>query len=498
MAESEPHIAVVGAGLTGLSAAIAAREEGAAVTVLEKGAEFDVGGNASFSGGLFMFSYDGPDDITALAAEPVEALQAHRLEAPAYAEDAYVAELLEMSGGRADVNLARALAERSRDTMHWLARCGVPFEFTRAGAHVRDGVLGVLPGQALQVAGEGYTRGLYLIRPLLRHAESLGVRVRYAAPVVDLLHREGRVAGVVVTVDDGAREELAADAVVIASGGYQASRELRREHLGPEWEHVRLRGTRHSDGGGTLAAVRAGAATSGDWTRCHSAAVHPGTPSPRRNDAPSPPALHGFWLGVMVNRAGERFVDEGPGLWARNYSKMGKAIMSQPGAEAFQVFDQRTAGRVRALFTPTVEPVSDPTVAGLAAKLDLPPDALESTIAAFGRAVSDDLFDPGVLDGKHTVGIEPPKSNWANPLDSPPFVAYHAVAGLTFTFAGLRIDPDGHVLDDDGEHVPGLYGGGEAAGGLFFGDYPAGAALMRAAVFGRTAGRRAATEASTR
>jgi tricarballylate dehydrogenase len=185
-------------------------------------------------------------------------------------------------------------------------------------------------------------------------------------------------------------------------------------------------------------------------------------------------------------------VDEGPGPWIRNYSKMGKAIMGQPGGEAFQLFDQRTAARVAEVFAPTAVPVTAPTIEALADRLELPRDALAETLEGFGRGALGGEADLDVLDGKTTVGVDPPKSNWASPLDAPPFVAYRAVTGLTFTFAGLRIDPDGRALGDDDAPVPGLYAAGEATGGLFFGDYPGGAALMRSAVFGRAAGQSAA------
>jgi tricarballylate dehydrogenase len=194
----------------------------------------------------------------------------------------------------------------------------------------------------------------------------------------------------------------------------------------------------------------------------------------------------------MINRNGERFVDEGMGLWSRNYSKMGKAIMGQPGCEAVQLFDQKTAGMVRQFFTPTVEPVVAQTLAELAQVLELPAQRLERTLGDYCAAVGAGEFDPTALDGKSTHGLSPDKSNWALTLDSPPYVAFRATAGLTFTFAGLRIDGSGRVVSLNGQAIPGLYAAGECCGGLFYGDYPAGAALMRAAVFGRIAGTSAA------
>ena len=483
-------VVVAGAGLSGLSAAISARETGARVLLLEKGSREDVGGNAAFSGGLFLFCYDGPDDLTSITRDFDPGMEADRIDAPPYTSAAYAAELMAMSDGRADPRLVSTLAERSLDTVRWLVAKGVRFTFSRLlGAYVRDRVLHIPPGQILQSAGEGMSRGFDMIRPLLRHAERIGVEIRWCTPLAEVTRRDGRITG--VAVGDG-REIVPAEAVVIACGGFQASRQLRRQHLGAAWETARLRGTRHSTGEGIMAALRAGAGEAGTWSSCHSAAVDPTMPSPQSSEASPPFPLHGFWLGVLINRDGERFVNEGPGPWVKNYSKMGRAIMRQPGCEAFEIFDQRTAKRVTDEFAGAAVPVTAPTVPALAERLGVCPDRLAHTLETFNRAC-----DPGaeIAEDRGTAGIDPPKSHWAAPVDQPPFVAYHAVAGLTFTFGGVRIDPAGRALGPDLAPVPGLYAAGEATGGLFYGDYPGGAALMRAAVFGRAAGRTAATEA---
>jgi tricarballylate dehydrogenase len=97
-----------------------------------------------------------------------------------------------------------------------------------------------------------------------------------------------------------------------------------------------------------------------------------------------------------------------------------------------------------------------------------------------------------VLDGKATRGITPPKSNWALPLDRPPYVGFAVTCGITFTFGGLRVTPKAEVLDTEDRVIPGLYAAGELVGGLFYQNYPGGAGLMAGAVFGKLAGEHAA------
>jgi tricarballylate dehydrogenase len=466
------------------------------VTLIEKGGPDDVGGNAAFSGGLVLFRYDDAADLLNITEAKAEALDVERVEATGYSAGDYVDDLIEMSGGRADRALAELLAVQSLEATRWLVRCGVQFEFGEFGAYVRDGALHVPPsGQALHSFGR-QTPGLSMILPLVEHAERLGVFVKCSCALEDLVLQEQRVTGVVARGADGESRALPAEAVVIASGGFQGSAALRRERLGAQWETVRLRGTRHSTGDGIEAALRAGAGSAGDWSSCHSAAVDPAVPSPLRNDDPSGAQLHSFWLGIMVNKLGERFVDEGPGAWIRHYSKMGKAILSQPDREAWQIFDQRAAERVLASH-PTVTPIGAGSIRELAGELGLPATKLEHTVAEFNRAAGRATvpFDPDIEDGRRTLGLAPDKSNWAAPLDHPPFVALPATTGLTFTLAGLLIDRSAQVLDQSGSRIAGLYAAGECTGGLFFADYPGGSGLMRAAVLGRVAGQGAASQA---
>ena len=166
---------------------------------------------------------------------------------------------------------------------------------------------------------------------------------------------------------------------------------------------------------------------------------------------------------------------------------------------AWQVFD----AKVRPLLRPeygdkAVTRVTANTLEELAAKLEgVSAEGFLKTVREFNAAVRIDTpFNHAVKDGRCTVGIEPPKSNWANPLDTPPFEAYHTTCGVTFTFGGLRINPEtGQVLDLNMHPIPGLYTAGEMVGGLFYFNYPAGTGLVSGTVFGRIAGGGAAAAA---
>ena len=120
------------------------------------------------------------------------------------------------------------------------------------------------------------------------------------------------------------------------------------------------------------------------------------------------------------------------------------------------------------------------------------PKGLVRTVTAFNAACCPGTYNPSVLDGVRTEGIEPPKSNWALPIDKPPFTGFVVTCGITFTFGGLRIDRTAAVLDTAGQRIPGLFSAGELVGGIFYGNYLGGAGLMSGSVFGRQAGKSAA------
>ncbi len=139
-------------------------------------------------------------------------------------------------------------------------------------------------------------------------------------------------------------------------------------------------------------------------------------------------------------------------------------------------------------------PVTGDTLGELAVALGLEPKALAQTVAAYNAAIGPGKFDPRVRDGKAAPGLSPPKSNWAFPLESPPYIGYPLTCAVTFTFGGVRTDSLARVLTPSGTVIPGLYAAGEVTG-VYYHQYPAGTSVLRAATFGRIAGAHAAASA---
>jgi len=204
---------------------------------------------------------------------------------------------------------------------------------------------------------------------------------------------------------------------------------------------------------------------------------------------------HSYPFGIMVNLEGKRFVDEGADFRPYTYAKYGREILKQPGQRAWQVFDAKVIPllgqeyRIRQVSKLTANSLED-----LAAKMEgINREQFLETVRQFNDAVAVDApFDPNTRDGRSAVGLEVPKSNWANRIDEPPFHAYAVTCGITFTFGGIRVEPTGaRVLDDGGKPIPGLYAAGELVGGLFYFNYPGGTGLTSGSVFGSMAGRAA-------
>ncbi len=292
---------------------------------------------------------------------------------------------------------------------------------------------------------------------------------------------------------------MKAKSVVLASGGFEANPEMRARYLGPGWELAKVRGTRFNVGDGIQMALDIGAAAYGNWSGCHATGWDRYAPEFGDVNVGDQFQKHSYIFGLLINADGKRFVDEGLDFHSFTYAKYGGEVLKQPGQFAWQVFDAKVTKLLRSEYRiKFMTKVSANTLEELAPKLEgVNAEGFLKTVREYNAAVMKDVpFNHVIKDGKGTVGIEPPKSNWAQALDTPPFDAYATTCGITFTFGGLRIVKDsGQVLDSNQQPIPGLYCAGEMVGGLFYFNYPSGTGLVSGAVFGRIAGAGAAKAA---
>ena len=481
------RVVVVGAGNAALCAALAAREEGASVTVLERAPRAERGGNSRFTMAAMRFVYDGLDDLRevagSLSEEEIEASDFGTYPARRFMED-----LERTGGGQAKPELVETLVGESRRTLRWMRGQGVEFVPLYDGqAFEVDGKRRFWGGLTLQARGDGPG----LVAALERAAEKAGIWTRYGCRAVGLRLEEGAVRGVEVEEASG-RRLLEADGVVLASGGFEANGDWRRRHLGEGWEEAKVRGSRFNTGDGIRMALEAGAGRAGQWSGCHAVAWDLNAPEVGNLEVRHRYQKHSYPLGIVVNARGERFLDEGADFRNYTYARYGREVLEQPGRFAWQVFDAQVAHLLRDEYRKAhatrVEADSLPELAARLGGVDAP--AFLRTVGAFNAAVRREVrFDPSVRDGRATRGLAPNKSNWANALEAPPFEAFAVTCGITFTFGGLSVDRRARVLDDDGRPVPRLFAAGELVGGLFYDNYPGGSGLTAGAVFGRLAGR---------
>jgi tricarballylate dehydrogenase len=484
-------VIVAGAGNAGLCAALAAAEAGSKVLVLEKAPLEQRGGNTYFTGGAFRFPYEDLDDIRRLIPD-MGAAEAAAVEAGSYPASEFRADLKRVSDGRSDAKLVDVLVTESLPAMLWLWEKGVRWGLMYGRqAFKREGKFRFWGGLIVEAVGGGPG----LSDAQFAAAERAGIEVRYGTGLVELMTDGGRVTGVVAE-SSYAQEEIGAKAVVLACGGFEANAEMRVRHLGPEWERAKVRGTEHNTGAGIAAAIEAGAAPHGDWGGCHAVAWDLNAPPFGNRRIGDLYQKHSYPLGITVNANGERFIDEGADFRNYTYAKYGREILRQPHQAAFQLFDSKVVDLLRDEYRiPEATKAQADDIGALAERLGVDSVVLELMVRAFNAAVQPGEFDPSRLDGKGTSGIEPPKSNWAQALDEPPFVGYAVTCGITFTYGGLRIDREARVLREDGSAIGGLYAAGELVGGLFYGNYAGGTGLMSGAVFGRIAGKGAASKA---
>ena len=486
-------VIVVGAGNAALAAAVSAKESGAErVLVLEKAPREMRGGNTHWSGGVLRFAFDDPREIGPLLPDVEEEYEDFYSGIQPYTRADFHGDLMRVTSGQTDPVLSRVLVDNSKDTVFWMNRVGrVPMEPALTLTGVRKGNK-IVWARGLVVRAEH--EGVGLSRSWFATAERMGVEVRYGASATALLQDAGGgVCGVRVRDDDGVTE-VAGRAVVLGCGGFEANVQMRTQHIGPLVGAAKVRGTPHNQGDGLRMAMAIGAMPWGQWSGCHATPISAdwGNFAPRELTDRS--NRLSYLYGVMINRNGRRFVNEGEDGAMFTYAKFGRAILAEPGAKAYQLFDSQVVHLLEPRYS-TSEPIMADTIEALIEQLDIDdkPQAL-ATVMEYNRAAKNVAqgFDPTQKDGLRTDGLALEKTNWAVRLDSPPFYAYTATGGITFTFGGLKVDENARVIGTDWRPIPGLLACGEMIGGLFYDNYPAGTGLVSGATFGRIAGRSAA------
>lgn len=482
-------VVVVGAGNAALCAALSARENGANVIVLERAPKQKKGGNSYFTDGAIRFAYNGIDDIRKVMPGMTDQ-EAEKINIPPYSEQQYYDDLMRVTKGKSDPGLANQLVTRSYETIAWMRDHGVTFELSYANqSFENDGKYhfwGNLPVKT-------HNKGIGLIQQLNVSAEQLGIDIWYESRAIKLDTENNRVTGIIVQQGQE-KVTIKTKSVVLASGGFEANQAMRSKYIGAEWQAAIVRGTEYNTGDGLQIALEAGAQKNGDWSGCHS--IGTDANAPKVGDFTKPGDIfkkHSYPLGIMLNKDGERFVDEGAEFRNYTYAKYGREILMQPDHIAYQIYDDQVRPMLRKEYN--LEEATYYQGDSLEKLADLIPvnkTQFLKTISEYNASVQDGMYNPTEKDGKGTSGITPPKSNWALRIEKGPFYAFPVTCGITFSFGGLHVNPKGEVLNKEGEPIDGLFAAGEMVGGIFYENYPGGSGLMSGAIFGKLAGASAA------
>jgi len=464
MGAGTKNLIVVGHGAAGLAAALTAAEDAVRrgtllrITLIDKASQDEAGGNTRWSPSYM------------------------RMAAPDRVETSFVHDMLVATGSRGDEAYFARLAADAPATVAWIRSHGV--EFIKPTYYLAKGSPRIQPSGG----------GPIVVSTLSCAARQAGVIFRYGCAAREIAMQDGSIAGLSVT-QDGTPETRAADAVILACGGFQASHEMMNEHFGAGADTMRLisPGTRHNSGEGIRIGLALGADRAGDWNGMHA------EPIDARAKNPAAVVLV-YPYGIVVDRHGRRFFDEGAGLVHETWETFARDVhFKTPGSIAYAILDSRLfdiADYQRAIRS-EVPPVRAGTLGELAKLIEVDADNLAATVAAYNAACVGDAgtFDATRCDGLAAAAtLKPRKSNWARAIAVPPFLAYPLIGAIAYTFGGLATDADARVLRR-GVPIPGLYAAGEITG-HFHATAPNAVSVLRALVFGRIAGRNAVADLS--
>jgi tricarballylate dehydrogenase len=454
-------VLVLGGGNAALCAALTAREAGASVLVLESATRHMRGGNSRHTRNIRCM-HDTPADVLT----------------DAYPEEEYWQDLLKVTAGQTNEELARLVIRESAHCREWMRRYGVRFQPSLTGT------LHLSRTNAFFLGG-----GKALVNSYYYNAELAGVAIAYDAEVVglDIVNGAFRSASVQC---EGALHKVRARTVVAAAGGFESNLAWLREAWGPTADNFLIRGTPYNMGKVLRLLIDAEAETIGDPTQCHAVAIDARSP---KFDGGIITRVDSVSLGIVVNRSAERFYDEGEDFWPKRYAIWGRIIAGQPDQIGYSIIDSKAIGK---FMPPVFPPIQASSIAELAAKLELDPVALEKTVREFNAAVVPGDFDHAVLDNCVTRNITPPKTHWARAIDTAPFYAYPLRPGITFTYLGVKVDANARVRMKNGQFAENIFAAGEIMAGNVLGKgYIAGIGMTIGTAFGRIAGREAARHA---
>jgi tricarballylate dehydrogenase len=450
---------VIGGGNAALCAAMAARRCGADVLVLERGPEHMRGGNTRHTRNI-RCAHDSADKF---------------FSGP-YTESEYMADLIQVTGGPANPDLAKLMIRVSTD---------LPQRMTENGARWQQPLAGTLHlGRTNRWFLGG---GKAMLNTYYRTATRMGIRVEYDARVEDLVIDGESCDGALLRRGDKL-EMVRARAVVVAAGGFEANLDWLKESWGEAAGNFIVRGTPYNDGMMLRALLKRGAKSIGDPKAIHAIAVDARSP---KFDGGIATRLDAVVFGVVVNSDGRRFYDEGEDIWPKRYAIWGGLIADQPGQIAYSIVDSKMIDH---FLPPMYAPYKADTIEGLAVQLGVNSDGMRETIAAFNRGAAGNLeAKMQVLDGVATRGLSPPKTNWALPVDRPPFYGMPLRPGITFTYMGVAVDELSRVQNLVGQPFRNVFAAGEImTGNILTKGYLGGIGLAIGSIFGEIAGRTAA------
>jgi tricarballylate dehydrogenase len=455
-------VVVAGGGNAAMCAAITAARDGRSVLVVEAAPKDWRGGNTRHTRNCRIAHDEGNEVLTG-----------------PYPVDEYMEDLMRVTGGETDHELALLTLEESKQLWDWLNAQGVRFQPSLGGT------LSLGRTNAFFLGG-----GKSMVNSLYFTAEGLGVEVEYDTEVIEVDVEDGFFKAVTVRKGE-TTERIEGRTFVAASGGFEANIEWLKEAWGPTAENFLIRGTPYNKGTVLRMLLDKGVQATGDPKQCHAVAIDGRSP---KFDGGIVTRLDCVPFGIVVNAEGKRFYDEGEDFWPKRYAIWGRLVAAQPDQVGYVLIDDKS---IRSFMPSVFPPEKADTIEELAEIMGVPGDQVRKTVDEFNAACKPGTFDHTEYDDCRTEGLEINKTHWARPIDKPPFYGYSLRPGITFTYLGVKVNREARMLMADGTPSANMFAAGEIMAGNVLGKgYLAGIGMTIGSVFGRIAGREAARNAT--